>query len=165
MKKLRQTLVFATLAITAGAVSPVVWSADEKEALVEVLLDGNLLQVSSDIYMAEYAKEFVRTWKTTLQPMDTTTENVLLQEFTRKLSQDQMSLVPAMKEIYLSLFTLEELKAMVDFYASPHGKNIATKMNEFDRRISQIYYPGINDMAIKHWNDTVTSLRAAGNKL
>jgi hypothetical protein len=158
--RMRFLLLFCCVLCAGGA-----QAADKREALVDKVLDPAVIQKMSSTYMTEYAKEFTRTWKTTLQPMDAETEATLLAEFTRRLTTDDLGLLPKTKEIYLKLFTEEELQAMADFYTSPIGRSIAAKTEVFDRELAKIYYPGINDKAIAHWNNTVNALRAAGNKL
>jgi hypothetical protein len=138
---------------------------DPKEKLVDQILRPSEFQETSNTYMAQYAKEFVRSWKTTLLPMDVATEETLMREFTKRLTTDDMVLLPKIKQLYLDIFTVEELEAMLAFYDSPVGKTIAAKTKILDEEVAKRYYPGINDKAIKHWNETVQSMRAAGRKL
>jgi hypothetical protein len=139
--------------------------ADKREILVDQLLKPELILRVSNTYMTAYAREFVVGWKPTLNQIDEATEQELLTEFTARLVSDDMSLLPELRVLYLKHFTEEELQAMVDFFASPIGTRIIEKLDAFDRDLANIYYPGLNDKAIKHWYDSVAALRALGRKL
>jgi hypothetical protein len=152
--------VFVTLMVPSHVIA-----SEDKLTMVENLFKVSQFQKASAIYMQEYAKVFVKEWKSTLLVMDARTEERLVSEFAGALDADYLGLTPKLKRLYVDTFSEEELHLMLSFYASPTGQSIARKLDTIDQETAKLFYPDSLDTARKRWYETIEKMRGQGYKL
>jgi hypothetical protein len=62
-------------------------------------------------------------------------------------------------------FSTEELRGVLDFYKSPVGRALLSKLPAYEEEMVRHLYPRLYSSAERHWLAVVAELRAQGKKL
>lgn len=118
---------------------------------------------ATKIYMDEYARQMVASWKQTLpSPLSTEAEKALESELSLRLTKEYKALEPDLTKLFAKHFSLSEIQGVLEFYHSPLGRSLLAKFDAYETEMYAITGPVLNSSAERHWLAVVDDLRAQG---
>lgn len=137
----------------------------QKLSAARELLEISGFERTAKTFMDEYARQTVEAWKSTLRPMNADTQRALEDEFSARLTRDYLDLLPEIAALYAKHFSIQEMNGLLEFYKSPLGQALTSKMPEFEKEMALQFYPRLFSSTERHWLGAVDQIRRQGRKL
>ena len=137
----------------------------EKIMLAQKIFDMSNYAERTKNRALRYAKATFEEYKTTLKPMDASTQEDLVQKLADAVARDEIALKPQEIKIYADAYTTQELEGIIAFYGSELGQTYLRKSPEIEKQMSQLFYGATNGKVTQHWKDLTSKYQLTAEKL